>query len=426
MHTEATTYLEKLNRANEDRVVRSLLTFSLIINILFVFVRRNFYSVETWENGEIAQHLIQGMGFTFSYFGNPLQPTSIMAPFYPYFLALVYSLFGISPAAHLSIQIFQAVVQAATVVVVFYIAKRLFSQPVAIVSALMLAAFPDYLYGTTVIHQITITTFGIALLILSLLRLRSNPSVKRAAISGAILGATALVFPAVLFYSPFVAIWILVETTRKDDWTFGIKVTASIALIAFIIVLPWTVRNYLVHDQFVLIKATGYNFWRGNTPPAVYNGTARGLSSLDPSTRAALARLTEAEGNALLQGIAVNYVVHHPIIFVEGIVQKMIHFWWFPPAGQQGQTGLLRKVAYAPIFLTGLGGIVLSRSKRRELIPIYLLFVAFTFSYGLFFVRPRYRVPTTQPYLIVFSSYLLYHAVTDLLPSRTRGANSAD
>jgi hypothetical protein len=119
MHTEATTYFEKLNRANEDRVVRSLLTFSLIINILFVFVRRNFYSVETWENGEIAQHLIQGMGFTFSYFGNPLQPTSIMAPFYPYFLALVYSLFGISPAAHLSIQIFQAVVQAATLVVVF-------------------------------------------------------------------------------------------------------------------------------------------------------------------------------------------------------------------------------------------------------------------------------------------------------------------
>ena len=407
MRVEMIVRLRKLAQFSKERVAVSLFTLSLIVNILFILIRRNFYSVETWESGDIAQHLIQGMGFSFSYFGNPLQPTSIMAPLYPYFLAFVYSIFGISPAAHLSIQLFQAVVQATTVVLVFYIAKRLFNRPVGIISALILAMFPDYIYGVTVVHQLTITTFCVAVLVLSLLRLRSDLLAKWAIISGVVLGATALIFPAVLFYSPFVAVWILLETTKKDDWTFGIRIVSLMTLTAFVVVLPWVVRNYLVHDQFVLIKMTGYNFWRGNTPPAIYEGAPHRYGPLNSTTRTELTRLSEAKGNALLQQIAINYVVHHPIIFIKEVLQKMIYFWWFPPVERQNQIILLRKMVYVPILLTGIGGIILTKSKRKELLPIYFLFVAFTLSYGLFFVQPRYRVPTTQPYLIIFSGVLL-------------------
>jgi len=405
------TWPERFNKTEERKLVRSLFVLSLCLNLLFIFVRRNFYFVETWENGEIAQHLVQGIGFSFSYFGNPVQPTSIMAPFYPYFLATVYSVFGVSPAAHLFVQIVQAVTQAGTVIVVFYISKELFGRSIAAISALLLAVFPDYLYGVTIVHQLTFTTFGVAVLLLSLLRLRSDPSVRRGILSGAILGFTALVFPSVLFFSPFIAGWLLLELEGEYNWRFATTVVTAITVVAVVFVLPWSIRNYLVHDQLVLVKMNGFNFWRGNTPPAIYSGGANDLSMLGETTRKRLRNLTEAEGNGLLQAIAIEYVLGHPAAFAAAIVRRMINFWWFPPAAEQSQVGMLRRIVYTPVLLTGVCGIALSRWNRRELVPIYLLFVAFTVGYGLFFIRPRYRTPTTQPYLILFSAYFLYYSM---------------
>ena len=405
--------LKELNRADEKRLVRFLFVFSLCLNLLFVLVRRNFYTVETWENGEIAQHLVQGMGFSFSYFGNPVQPTSIMAPFYPYFLAAVYSIFGVSPAAHLLVQIIQAMTQAGAVVVIFYISKELFDRPVATMSAFLFILFPDYLYGVTVVHQLTFTTFFVGILLLSLLRLRSVPSVKRGILSGAILGFTTLVFPTVLFFAPLIAGWLLLELGRRYDWRFATGVVTVITVAAVAFVFPWTIRNYLVHDQLVLVKMNGYNFWRGNTPPAIYTGGANDLGVLNEVTREQLRNLTEAKGNGLLQAIAIEYVLGHPVAFAVAVVRRMINFWWFPSVAAQSQVSMLRKIVYAPVLLTGVGGIALSRWNRRELVPIYLLFVAFTVGYGLFFIRPRYRTPTTQPYLILFSTYFIYYLVRE-------------
>jgi len=172
------------------RFIYFLFLFSLILNISFVFYRHDFYSPETWENGVLAENLVNGLGFSLSYFGNPLQPSSNMAPFYAFFLSFFYSITEITPLSYMSIQILQAFVQSLSVVLIFYIAKKLFNdnEHIATISALFVAVFPDFIYSVTVIHQLTFTAFFIAIFVLYLLKLKDNPTLKTQIVCGGILG----------------------------------------------------------------------------------------------------------------------------------------------------------------------------------------------------------------------------------------------
>jgi hypothetical protein len=366
--------------------------------------------VETWENGVVARNIIDGKGFAFSYFGNPEQLTSVMAPFYPYFLVTIYTLFGVSPTAHIIVQLIQASVQATTVVIIYMITKRLFVRKIGALSGLLFAGFPDYIFGVTVVHQLTFSTFVISILILNLLRMRTTPSVRRAVMVGLSIGACALIIPMSLVYTPFIGLWLLWEVSNDREPVPALKTVMLVIASAGFVVTPWTIRNYLVHDQFVLVKMAGYNFWRGNTPPAVYTGMPNSLSELPPAVRNRLEHMREVEADAFFMERAIEYVAAHPREFLTAILDKMFYFWWFPPANDEAQINMLRKIVYTPILLTGIAGIAVSRSNWRRFLPIYLEFVAFTVGYALFFIRPRYRTPTTQPYLIVFSAYFLYYS----------------
>jgi len=156
------------------RVTLFLFLFSLLISLSFVFYRLDFYSPETWENGVLAQNFVNGRGFSYSYFGNPLQLSSIMAPFYMFFLSFFYLTTGITLTTYILVQILQAVALALSVVLVYHIAGQLFNKPIAFISALLLAIFPDFIYGVTVIHQLTFTLLFIALFVFYLIKLREN------------------------------------------------------------------------------------------------------------------------------------------------------------------------------------------------------------------------------------------------------------
>ena len=398
-----------LRSVASENAARLLFSLSLVVNLAFVAFRQNFYSVTTWENGEIARNLIMGLGYSSSYLTGTTHVTSVMAPVYVFFLTGVYEVFGITPTAYVFVQVLQAVVQAGSIVVLYLIGKRLFGHWIGFLGGGLMALYPDYIYSVTVIHQLVFTTFLILLLVYSLLWFRDDATNRRAVVVGSVLGVTILTFPMALIFSPFVALWIFLQVQGRSRLT-ALRLVTVVTLTTIAFVAPWAIRNTLVHDRFVLMKLVGWNFWRGNAPPAIHTGVPNDFHHISPALDARISTMSEARADAVFFERATEYVLAHPVVFAEKVVSSMWYFWWFPPVldVHEYQVGLLRSLAYLPVFVAGALGIALTGVRRGGVMLIYFLFVAFTGGYSLFFVLSRYKVPTVQPFLILFAAIGVY------------------
>lgn len=388
-----------------------LFILAFCVNLAAVLIRWNFADPMTWENGEIARNLIQGRGFSSTYLTGSLHTTSVMAPVYSFFLAGVYAVFGVSPSAHAFVQILQAVVGAGAVVVMYFISRRLFDQQVGLIAGAGMALFPDYVYAVSVIHQLVFTTFLMLLLVYTMLWFDEQPTDRRALAVGGVLGATILTFPMALVFSPFVALWIFLQQREGAFLTVDGKIRSLrpvmiVTLTTMALVAPWAVRNMLVHDKFMIMKLVGWNFYRGNAPPAIHTGIPNVGADIPQQLHEQIRSSSEAQADSLLFHTAWDYVIAHPFTFITKCIKSVWYLWWFPPAldVHTSQVSFLRKVAYTPVFIAGIAGIIYTRDRWKDLLLPYSVLIAFTLGYAIFFVLPRYKVPTIQLILIIFAA----------------------
>src|SRR5215471_11753363 len=102
-----------------------------------------------WEMGRIAASLASGHGFS-SPFGPPTGPTAWEPPFYPYVMAGVFLLFGVySKASAFVLLTLNSAFSALTSIPIFLIAKRVFSEKVAVGSAWAWALLPNVMFWST-------------------------------------------------------------------------------------------------------------------------------------------------------------------------------------------------------------------------------------------------------------------------------------
>src|SRR5437879_13265303 len=102
-----------------------------------------------WEMGRIGAALASGRGFS-SPFGPPTGPTAWEPPLYPYLTAGVFLVFGIySKASAFVLLALNSVFSALTCIPIFLIAKRMFSEKVAVISAWAWALLPNVMFWCT-------------------------------------------------------------------------------------------------------------------------------------------------------------------------------------------------------------------------------------------------------------------------------------
>src|ERR1051325_6508266 len=102
-----------------------------------------------WEMGRIAASVASGHGFS-SPFGPPTGPTAWEPPLYPYLSAGVFTVFGIySKASAFVLLALNSVFSALTSIPIFLIARRIFSEKVAVGSAWAWALLPNVLFWCT-------------------------------------------------------------------------------------------------------------------------------------------------------------------------------------------------------------------------------------------------------------------------------------
>ncbi|MCH7948207.1 MAG: glycosyltransferase family 39 protein, partial [candidate division Zixibacteria bacterium] len=185
--------------------------------------------------------------------------TYFRAPFYIFCLALVFSLFGATLTAA---RIFGLVIGLVSVLLTFLTGKKLFSQRTGLIAAAIQSVYPLILYFES---ELLLDPLFMLLLQLSVYffvlwyKKQNLSSLVCMAIS---LGLASITRPTALLFLPLVVLFLYFSSTL---WKQRVKIIALFALLLALIILPITIRNYVVGGEIVLISSQGgINFYIGN------------------------------------------------------------------------------------------------------------------------------------------------------------------
>ncbi len=392
-----------------------LLIFSAALGVRLgiVLYLDNYHSPVTWEYGEIAQGLVEGKGFAVHAAGDYAiyqGYRSWIPPLYPSLLAgFIY--FG-GTSAFLLLELLQAVLGACTCLLIYALGKELFGRSTACVGAIALSFYPPLVIKIAYIDPITIEVLLLVAAFLLLARCGEKPSLAKGIAAGWLLGLFALSRPALF---PCAALlfgaWFIQGNMRQRHWR-------AVVLVFILGFSPWTLRNYLVHQQVVLVSTNGgYNFWIGNNAFATGEAYAADgqpvWTKMPAELKARVLAAGEAAGDRILYKEGMRWVTDNPAAFAALTAKRFVYFWWFRPGAGVGQGAHSTfpaswrfgyQIFYALLLVGAVIGLVLSRHWWPQLLPFYALFAGFTLVYSVFFVHTRYRM-VLEPFLIVLAAF---------------------
>jgi 4-amino-4-deoxy-L-arabinose transferase-like glycosyltransferase len=316
-------------------------------------------------------------------------------------------------------EIFNAIVGAITVVLLMLLVERVVDRRTAIVGGLMLAVLPGPILWTDVLVTESLYTAMFVLFLLVLAH--ATPSWPWIAVIGVIIGIGGLVRGEALTWGllPIVLFWS--ELTRLE---LARKIGGA-ALVAIVVLTPWTIRNAIVMDAFVPIATNASaTLWSGhneNATGAQTYPTEEYYQQFDQEPP-----LRELQSGTALRNDAIEYMFTHPLREAQLIPLKLIHLnrgdsfaldWVndaprVPPISPINveRIGVVADVGYFGLLtLFLLGAVVLGRAfwSTRMGRVFAASFLTALFLYGfLYYGNYRYRVPYEPMMVIVAATFL--------------------
>ena len=214
-----------------------LIAFSLRLTASLILREPPRGDAADYDN--IARNLLDRHQFVSTRMGGLV---SYRPPLYPMLLAGTYAVWGISPVP---ILIIQALLGAGICLQIYRITARIYGPRSGLFSAAIAALYPPLIYYSTQLLAETLFIF----LLLAAVELIDNDtgSPCRWLGAGAVFGLAALcrpvIFPYLILLGPLCALRGL-RFLRRWFWLFPA---------ALVIISGWTLRNYLIHRDFVLL-----------------------------------------------------------------------------------------------------------------------------------------------------------------------------
>jgi hypothetical protein len=206
-----------------------------------------------------AVSILAGEGVLFR--ENPnLEDTRMLShpPGYPAFLAAIYSISGES---YFAVQILQNALTSLGAVMIMLIAGSLITWPVGVAAGVM-AAFSHHLsYYSNLILPDAICALPILLAFYLVAVSKARRHFWAHALAGALIGASVWLRPNALMLGLFISILLPLVSVRRLRVA---KRAWAIAVAAFAVVSPITIRNYVTYGEFVPVSInTGIVLWEG-------------------------------------------------------------------------------------------------------------------------------------------------------------------
>jgi 4-amino-4-deoxy-L-arabinose transferase-like glycosyltransferase len=420
------------------------------------------------ESNVIASNLVWGKGYTFDFYGwRPDQPLRSFIP--PLYVGLVYACLRWADNPALALALAQAVLStlvcSATYIIALKLSKK---QSAAILAALAAACYPVLILQVNVPQSLILHTavllWAVAVTVLLPGRLRWGWAV----LGGILWGLIALGRPAMLGFMPVVVFWLWLNRTDRRGW---LTTSVVLATAVILVVLPWTIRNYRIHGQIVMISTNGgFNFWNGNNPfttgsshlvytervdqflglppdpeqPAVVQVSPY---PLPPEIQTSVATVSEVTLDRQLYQAGLDFIRQHPREWITLVGKKLISFWWFRPGLSAAsdvswsrypkltywyQPGLgpayesswtaYYKLMYALLMVVFAAGLAISFKYLRRYSLLYLLFGYYTVTNVAYHTLTRFRWEI-EPLFLVFAA-LCVSVVAEQLSAAHRIASN--
>lgn len=383
-----------LNRANLFLVIFLFAFFIRFLAIVNLPVEYQKPQGDPAEYDGLAISLLTTKSFSYD---NGL-PTSNRTPLYPLFLAFIYSIFGHS---YFWVRFIQAILSALLCLIIYLIGERLFDRKVGLLSSLICVIYQPFIFfsyyaGPGFLNTENLFIFLFAITILFLAKLYRKPSISNAFFSGILLGLSTLTRPITSLFPIFLLIWILLCLKLKAK--VKLKLWFVICFSFVIIISPWTIRNYLVHNRFIFLTTiTGRVFLFGNNPLArggwgrdFFKSPYYNPEIFKGKDEVTLSRIYFKEG--------IKYLLAQPQRIPWLFMKKILVFWYFRGNGKLC-------VFYLVLLPISLLGIFFSFKKYSlgSHSLLLIIFIYFSFVAMICYGDPRFRYPI-EPYMIIFAS----------------------
>lgn len=355
------------------------------------------------EYFSLARSLAAGDGFVYdeTMRAGSFEPFG-RAPGYPAFLALAGGGREVVSSVPARVKIAQAIVGGIGVLLVGLVATPLAGPRGGLVAAWIAAVYPPlvwipaYGFSEALFWPLALAlawTFDRAL----------GPPSEGAFFAGAaglLTGLGILTRPALILFLPMALVWLVVRR----------RLTAALLLAAgaIIVVGPWTVRNYLHHERFVLVASDGgVTFWTGNHPLAIGEGDMAANPALKIANQELRARypgLNEEAMEPIYYREALAWIRAHPLQWL-GLEARKVFYLLVPVGPSYTLHSRLyyaaSVVSYGILAVLAVVGIVRVGTQRGRTPGLWLLLASAVAVCLIFFPQERFRIPIIDPALVV-------------------------
>lgn len=382
-----------------------------------------------WEMGRIGASLASGHGFS-NPFGPPTGPTAWEPPLYPYLIAGVFRLFGIySRASAIVLLTFNSACSALSCIPIFFIARRMFSEKVAVGSAWAWALLPNVMFWCTRwVWETSLSALLLAAVFWLALTLEDREGVRPWLVFGLLWGLIALTSTSLLSFLPAAGLWAWHRRIQQGKRSLAGILLAS--LVFFACVTPWIVRNHRTFGRFIFIRSNfGAELRLGNGNGA--DGTW--MEYLHPTQDVYAMRQYQSMGElnyiAMRKQEAIAYIRADYGRFARLCAKRFVYYWAGPPKATQPpwMNEAKNSLFLASSVLTFWG---LGRALRLRVPGAWLLFwltLLIPAVYYVVFPAPRYRHPI-EPQMTILCVFMLTEAgrkATSVRPTQSSARESA-
>ncbi len=359
------------------------LIIRIVYNIAFVGID-DTPAGDAWDYHEIAVNFAES-----GIYSAPSRP-----PLFPLAMGVVYALFGVNTFL---IRIFLSVIGSLTCCVIYFMGREAFGSKIGWYAAWWSVFYFMLFHWNGYILTETPFTFWLCLSVLFMLKSRNIPRIKYWVASGFFMGLAALTRPVMLPFMPVIFLWAYCSFigNLKRIVIAGLTI---VSVMSFVIV-PWTIRNYVVYNAFVPVSTMSGTVLLGSNNPNVFDHFQGGW--IHPK-KSGLIKPGETQGlspvalDKLYTTRAMQFIMERPLYIAKLALYKFKLFWHLNRAVDPASLQYM-----IVISLAMLGSLVTIKKWRQSLI-LYIIPVFYTLIALLFWGNDRIRSPI-EPILLLFA-----------------------
>ena len=370
------------------KILFLILVISIIIRIGYVMVLEGeLYFPDSVRYDRIALELLTGNGFS----------SASTAPLYPIFLSFIYRFFGHS---FLMVRIIQSVVGSASILMIYLIAREIFSEKAGLIAGSISAVYPFFIFFTGLLLTETLFIFLLLCLIFFLRKMTIRLQWSYTVCTGIFAGLSILIKPVMSYFLLFALVVVLAACGGGRKKLFA-KVML-VLLITGIILMPWARSNHKKTGEFIFLTTSGgLTLYESNNP------LADGGPGLEKIIRTEEMRnMNEIELDKHFKRQAILFIKNNPRRFIRLTIIKLRRFWSPVPNASSYRSmkyKLISIFSFCPVILLAVWGMIAWRKQWKYLLFLYLPVVFFCLLHMVILGSVRYRIPV-MPFMIVLAA----------------------